>query len=106
MTKVCKYPIDTNNLITTITGPIVKVLCIKNQPGQGCYAWVEVNSNAKEAELYIISIRTEQEMLDEDLDNAWHISSVIDNGEEWHFYCSIRKPVERQASTYNFEVGF
>lgn len=106
MTKICKYPVETHGLTTTITGPIAKILCVKNQPGQGISAWIELDSNLKEVDLYIISIGTEQEMSDKDRDHAWYISSVIDNGEEWHFYCSTCKPVDKQATTYNFEVGF
>ena len=106
MTKICKYPVETHGLITTITGPIAKILCIKNQPGQGIYAWIELESNFKEVDLNIVSVGTEQEMSDEERENVWYIDSVIDNGEEWHFYRSTRRPVDERAIAYNFEVGF
>lgn len=90
MRRIYKYPLQERlGGITVVTARINRLLSVLNQPGTGNCLWCEVDDDADEAKITILTIGTGIEYDPEVLDaEHWeYIGTAIDaHGYVWHYY--------------------
>lgn len=96
MRRIYKYPLQERlGGITVVTARIHRLLSILNQPGTGNCLWCEVDDNADEVKMTILTLGTGIDYDPTVLDNEeWdYIGTAIDaHGYVWHYYAHFELP--------------
>lgn len=92
MTRIYKYPVQGNGVMTSITCRRSRLLDIQRQ-GLELVCWVEIRDDMPETTTQLVSIGTGWDIPSEDLEGAKYFKTVQDAaGFVWHFYELIGMP--------------
>ena len=84
MKKIYKYELGVNGDITTIKGPIEKMLTIQWQNGVGPVMWAIVDTNKEEQEVNIVALGTGWDLPERTQE---YIGTIQDDfGYVWHYF--------------------
>jgi hypothetical protein len=96
MRRIYKYPLQERlGGITVVTARIHRLLNILNQPGTGNCLWCEVDDDADEVKMTILTLGTGVDYDPTVLDSEeWeYIGTAIDtHGYVWHYYAHFELP--------------
>jgi hypothetical protein len=84
MRKIYKYELGINGDITTIKGPIEKVLTIQWQNGTGPVMWAIIDTDKNEQEINIVALGTGWDLPEQIQE---YIGTLQDDmGYVWHYF--------------------
>ena len=86
VTKILKYPVETNGGITSITCRNYRLLDIQFQ-GDNLVCWIETRDDVPETTTELVSIGTGWEIPSYIMNNTKYLKTIQDAaGFVWHFY--------------------